>query len=301
MKVLPVIALFSLLLAVSGCITGQVTDEDVIITEEDREPKAATESGESKENVYIPEAPAGSQEASPEADEFADKPVEAGLGPPEQDKIEELPEIPEEEVPEPDPCEGVECPASELECPDDFVSSCQNSCSQGVCSSCTPDCSGHDAPALDHVVFSEVFYNTPGKDSDEEWIEIHNPTEDPASLTGWSISDNSGTWHFPDIMMQPGSYLVIARDSPGFSSLFSCPPDIDTFTRRLNNNGDQLSLKDSEGKEIDFVAWDSGASDEYLEWDIEAEEGTSIQRIPAQDTGQPSDWLSEQEPEPANC
>ena len=45
----------------------------------------------------------------------------------------------------PDPCAGVSCEPSFIICPDGFQVSCENSCSQGVCASCTPSCVGHDA------------------------------------------------------------------------------------------------------------------------------------------------------------
>jgi len=49
-----------------------------------------------------------------------------------------------------DLCENVVCPISNQTCPDGTVATCQNSCdsSTGVCSSCTPDCTGHENPCV---------------------------------------------------------------------------------------------------------------------------------------------------------
>ena len=53
-----------------------------------------------------------------------------------------------------DPCAGVTCPDSTKECPDGFVASCPNTCIDGAaeclscepCTSCEPDCTGHEGP-----------------------------------------------------------------------------------------------------------------------------------------------------------
>ena len=44
-----------------------------------------------------------------------------------------------------DPCEDVICiPTSEI-CSDGFVVSCTNTCVEGECTVCIPDCSDHDS------------------------------------------------------------------------------------------------------------------------------------------------------------
>lgn len=42
-----------------------------------------------------------------------------------------------------DPCFNVTCSKPSWKCPDGFLASCSNSCSNGKCSACTPDCSAH--------------------------------------------------------------------------------------------------------------------------------------------------------------
>lgn len=195
-----------------------------------------------------------------------------------------------------DTCHDIVCVNNQKTCPDSFIASCENTCSNGDCSDCEPDCTDHKFIST-NIFFTQVFYDTPGKDSIEEWIEIYNPTDNTIDLKSWTISDNSKSWTFPEITVQSNSYLIIARDLEGFRSLYSCDPDIDSFTRSLNNNGDYLILKDNEDNEIDFVAWESGDK-EYPEWDLIAGNNKSIKRINNQDTDKPSDWSSNQEPEP---
>jgi polyhydroxyalkanoate synthesis regulator phasin len=44
-----------------------------------------------------------------------------------------------------DPCEGVVCEDSTAVCPDGVEVSCPNTCADGTCTSCTPDCTGHES------------------------------------------------------------------------------------------------------------------------------------------------------------
>lgn len=48
--------------------------------------------------------------------------------------------------------------------------------------------------------------------SNEDWIELHNPTEDEINLHGWSLTDDEGDpgqWVFPPVTVAPGGYLVV--------------------------------------------------------------------------------------------
>ena len=45
-----------------------------------------------------------------------------------------------------------------------------------------------------------------------DWIEIHNPTENPLPLAGWHLSDradNLSMWAFPNVTLPAGGYLVV--------------------------------------------------------------------------------------------
>jgi len=147
----------------------------------------------------------------------------------------------------------------------------------------------------DHVVFSEVFYDTPGDESDEEWIELYNPTEESVDLSGLTINDNSGTYTIPDgITIADEEYLVIARNETAFEDLYGFSPDLSGLSLGLNNGGDYLRLKDST-EEIDMVAWEN-----YVDgWDLDADESESIQRDPShKDTDTDNDWIINDDPDP---
>ena len=231
------------------------------------------------------------------------------------------------------------CAGSTAMCPDSFVATCGNTCTNGKCSNCVPSCKGHevkqlmatptpckaewqctvwdncvnekqtrtctdvsacgtsDKPpetqnctSLNHIIFSEVLYDTPGIESDEEWLKLYNPSNGDVDMTNWSITDNSGTWKFTGTINSK-SYMTIARNAEGFKNLTGCNANIAGFSRGLNNDGDQLTLKNSNNDEIDFVAWEQGANHSYPSWNITASGGKSIKRISmAVDTDSVSDW-----------
>lgn len=158
-----------------------------------------------------------------------------------------------------------------------------------------------EEPRINHLLFSEVYYDAEGDDYQNEWFEIYNPTGETINLTGYSVLDNSQaskTWYFPNnTIIESDSYIVIARNATGFENLFGCFPFLNGWKFVLSNSGDMLSLKNPNLDETDFVAWE-----DIEGWDISANTGESIKREPIiQDTDSPDDWLSEQSPEPANC
>lgn len=143
-----------------------------------------------------------------------------------------------------------------------------------------------------HLLISEVLYDAPNSDSTEEWVEIYNPTSQTIDLAGWTLSDNSKSNTFPSFIIGPGEYFVWARDSAAFTALYGFAPDSATLTLALGNSGDQLSLKDSSGTEVDFVAWEGFVAG----WTVGAT-NKPIQRVAdAQlepiDTDSNSDWAA---------
>ncbi len=148
-------------------------------------------------------------------------------------------------------------------------------------------------PGVDHLLFSQVFYDTPGEDYDEEWVELYNPTNHPISLAGLKIYDNVSSWEIPGGTIGANDYYVIARNANGFANLYGCQPHVEGFTRSLNNDGDIVSLRDN-GNEIDMVAWEG-----YMGWDLVADPNESLKRIPVSlDTDTPLDWIDHQVPSP---
>ncbi len=137
----------------------------------------------------------------------------------------------------------------------------------------------------DHVIITEVLYDPPGKDVDEEWIELYNPTDIAVNLDSWTLQDDTGTYTFPYVNILSKSYLVVVKNVFEFVSRYNTTPDLDGLHLYLGDSGDQLILSDNNSVEVDFVAWEWYVAG----WEVSAEWST-IRRINATDTDSTSDW-----------
>ncbi len=123
---------------------------------------------------------------------------------------------------------------------------------------------GVTPPPTAKVIFSEIFYDTPGNEMEEEWLELYNTGSTAVDLSGWKITDNNGTGYtytIPNgVTMRGHSYMTIARAASGFTVLYGYDADLYANLPYLNNGGDTLILFDAAGNEVDAVAWEGGAS-----------------------------------------
>ncbi|MGB2868895.1 MAG: lamin tail domain-containing protein [Bacteroidota bacterium] len=115
-----------------------------------------------------------------------------------------------------------------------------------------------------HVVMSEILYDTPGTDSQEEWVELYNQTGTDADISGWTITDDNGfgtTYTVPaGTTIHANTYFTIAVNQAGFLALYGHDADLYGGIPALNNTGETLLLKNSAGQVIDAVAWEGGAT-----------------------------------------
>ena len=147
------------------------------------------------------------------------------------------------------------------------------------------------ASAQGTVIITEVFYDAPEPESKKEWIELYNPSSEPVDIGGYTIEDNQYTYTISSYTMAPGQTIICARDSTGFYNLYGFYPEFGDLNLPLGNSGDYLILKDSNGVQIDMVAWEG-----KFGWNIKADEGKSIQRKSLAQG--PNAWLSNRKPNP---
>ncbi len=138
----------------------------------------------------------------------------------------------------------------------------------------------------DHVVINEVFYDSPGTEPDEEWIEIYNPTSTPVNISGWYLTDDpsyespggEGSYRFPNgTIIQADSFIVVAYNGTAFYAKYNFYPDFEFVNTTssvpdmvvvstgiaLGNSGDDIHLFDSSGVEIDVVWYGSCGDLDY--------------------------------------
>lgn len=156
----------------------------------------------------------------------------------------------------------------------------------------------YDGAPVNWVTISEVMYDPFGTESDEEWVELYNPTAAAVNIGGWKLEDNAGSWTIPaGTSIGAGQYLTIARNGSAFQARTGVPAGLSGLTLSLANGGDLVRLRDAWGHEVDKVAWRS-----YLHnWSISALEGTTLTRTnPARDTNSILDWTSNAAPSPGH-
>ncbi len=109
------------------------------------------------------------------------------------------------------------------------------------------------------IVINEINYNSsPEKDS-KDWIELYNSGNTSVNLKDWIISDagpESGFIIPSDIILAPGTLVVICRETEAFSLIY---PKIKNMTGEMNfglsSSGDDINLFDPQGNLIDFVKY----------------------------------------------
>ncbi len=111
------------------------------------------------------------------------------------------------------------------------------------------------------VVISEIFPDPAGSDLMAEFIEIENEGNVAVSIEGWYISDQDGAvdFTFPDISLNPGERAVIYSGNTSFRWSGGYEFFMNRSRSVLNNDGDDVSLFDSEGNLLDYVAYGNGS------------------------------------------
>lgn len=178
--------------------------------------------------------------------------------------------------------------------------SCTDSNSCGTTESRPTETSACGSETPLHLLITDVYYDTVGDDSLQEWIEINNPTPANISLDGFYLLDNSNqryAWYFPNgSMIEPGYPMVIAKSSTGHKQLFGCIPEFFGFTFQLNNDADEVGLY-RDGQIIDKVSWGGQNG-----WNITSGNDKSLERkVTNVDTDSVDDWVVEEVPRPGRC
>jgi hypothetical protein len=111
------------------------------------------------------------------------------------------------------------------------------------------------------IVINEIMYRP--ENSESEWIEIFNRSENAINLNGWKISDVITT---PveeiiveeDFILAPKTYLVISK-SGTITNFHRVIPSqiIELNFANLNNDADGVVIRDSRGLTIDSVFYDA--------------------------------------------
>ncbi|MCX7798531.1 MAG: lamin tail domain-containing protein [Melioribacter sp.] len=118
------------------------------------------------------------------------------------------------------------------------------------------------------IVINEIMY-APLND-EPEWVELYNKSEKKINLKDWRIGDNTSSIviSYKDTFLNAKEFLVITKDS-SLLNFYNVPSVLVIRSLpTLNNTGDDVVLKNSEGKVIDSVRYNpsfGGTSGKSLE------------------------------------
>lgn len=133
------------------------------------------------------------------------------------------------------------------------------------------------------ILISEVLYDAPTDDSTQEYVELFNDSCSAVNLSGYSLSDNGGTFNLSGTIAANG-YFVVGKNAAAIQSYFGKTVQQSGMTLSLGNSGDYVRLKQGTS-EIDMVAFENAISG----WSIAAVD-KSIERTSLQDSNTVADW-----------
>lgn len=173
------------------------------------------------------------------------------------------------------------------------------------------------------LLITEVYYDTPGDDSREEWLEIANVGEGAVVLSEYKVGDGAwagsfeGMGQFPEgSVIEAGQVIVVAQTAQGFGQLFGRLPDYEIQESvadvpnlvayavwaegeiGLANDGDEVLVLDGEDRVVDAVNY--GDKDTFFSPAVLGVfRGQSLERVPAGcDTDTAADWQPQLVPTP---
>ena len=150
------------------------------------------------------------------------------------------------------------------------------------------------------VVINEIMYDPLADNS--EWIEFFNTASLTINLKGWKYKESSSqaTIFSNDFYLNPGDYLIIARDSTIYNSFprLKNPNQNQKIkflsSLSLNNSGEYFSITDSLGSTVDMVDFKPSWNNP----NITDTKGISLEKInPFFRTNEASSWSTCTKPE----
>lgn len=122
-------------------------------------------------------------------------------------------------------------------------------------------------PSEGSVVINEIMWSGSSLGPSDEWIELKNTTSSPINLTNWVV-ENLGGSSSPNITIPAGNipangYFLISNNDKD-NSVIDVDPDFITSSINLDNDGEQLVLKNSSGGIVDVAnqvgSWFAGTN-----------------------------------------
>ncbi len=139
------------------------------------------------------------------------------------------------------------------------------------------------------VVFNEIHYHPDTAEASREYIELHNQMAVDVDMSRWALTGGVN-YTFPVGTVIPGrGYLVVAVNPAGLLADYGVTGALGPWTGRLSNSGEDLHLRDNNGREMDQVIYGSDGK-----WPAGADgAGPSLTKVnPNAASDDPANWTT---------
>ena len=110
------------------------------------------------------------------------------------------------------------------------------------------------------VIINEIHYDPDVKTELVEYVELHNRSAFDVDISNWYF-DSGISYQFPSsVTLGAGGYVVVAQVPEQVQSKFGVSSDIvfGSWVGKLNNDGEEIVLRDSDGAKVDEVEYKLG-------------------------------------------
>ena len=149
------------------------------------------------------------------------------------------------------------------------------------------------------VVINEIMFHhsptylaTGTVSSPEQWIELHNRTDDAIDLSGWKIRGGADFDFAPGTLLPARGFLVVSNDAQALLAKFPGIAVIGNFSGTLSHGDDVIRIEEPNGNIVDTVHYFGGGR-----WDERADGGGSSLELrdPDADNSVPEAWTASDE------
>jgi len=113
-------------------------------------------------------------------------------------------------------------------------------------------------PALantnNNIIINEIAWMGTTASSNNEWIELYNPTDNDISIDGWTLTWDGGNINLTGEIKANGYFLLERSDDDSVSDITADK----IYTGSLSNAGEDLVLKNTQSEIVDSAIFASG-------------------------------------------